>query len=479
MAYEMIIGLEIHVELATKSKIFCSCSTAFGAPPNQNTCPVCLGMPGTLPVLNEEVVNLAIRAGKALNCKINSVNKFDRKNYFYPDLPKAYQISQFDMPLCKEGYIDIAVEEKIKRIRITRIHLEEDAGKLIHLEDEGISLVDYNRAGVPLIEIVTEPDLRSPQEAVAFLKSLKAILQYAGISDCRMEEGSLRCDVNVSMREIGTEKLNNKVEIKNLNSFKEVGKALEKEEKRQRELYQYQEGYKILQETRKWDAAKGRTVAMRSKEESHDYRYFPEPDLKPILITEEFLQKAVESLPELPEDRKRRIIKAYGIKEKQADILISQKVLADYFEEVIGCGADAVEAGNWITVDVLRIIKDLDSFEEEIPVKAVDLAKLIELVECGEISRTAAREIFNEMVSRGKTPLELVKEKGLRQISDHAVLENIVMEVLKENPQAIEDYRQGKDRAIGYIMGQTMKATKGKANPQVAKKIIEEKLINL
>ena len=344
MELETIIGLEIHVELATQSKIFCSCSTEFGSSPNENTCPICIGMPGTLPTLNEEAVALAIKAGKALNCEINRMNKFDRKNYFYPDLPKGYQISQFDVPLCSKGYIDITMGEKIKRINITRIHLEEDAGKLIHLEDEPISLVDYNRAGVPLIEIVTEPDLRSPQEAVAFLKALKSILQYAEISDCKMEEGSLRCDVNISMRKVGEDIFNTRVEIKNLNSFKEVLKALEAEEERQRDLHLNKEEYKIRQETRRWDAAKGKTIPMRSKEEAEDYRYFAEPDLKPILIGEEFIQKSIMNLPELPEKRKRRIIEQYGIKEMQTDILIEQKPLVDYFEEVVFHGASPIEA---------------------------------------------------------------------------------------------------------------------------------------
>lgn len=476
MAFETIIGLEIHVELATKSKIFCSCSTAFGSPPNENTCPVCTGMPGTLPVLNEEVVSLAVKAGTALNCEINRINKFDRKNYFYPDLPKAYQISQFDLPICSKGHVDVALGEKTKRINITRIHLEEDAGKLIHLEDEPISLVDYNRTGVPLIEIVTEPDLRSPEEAVAFLKTLKSILQYAEISDCKMEQGSLRCDANISIREVGTEVLNTRVEIKNLNSFKEVLKALEKEEKRQRELYQYKEEYKIQQETRKWDAAKGKTIPMRSKEESHDYRYFPEPDLKPVLIEENFLKRAIENIPELPEERKRRIIEQYGVKEMQVDILIAQKELADYFEEVLSYGASPIETANWVTVDLLRVLKDIDIDETEVPIKASYLAKLIDLVQTGKISRTAGKEIFDEIISTDKSPEVLVEEKGLSQISNTDELKKIAAEVLSQNPQAIEDYKNGKSQAIGYIMGQTMKATKGKANPQVVKEIIEEKL---
>ncbi|SET10836.1 aspartyl/glutamyl-tRNA(Asn/Gln) amidotransferase subunit B [Natronincola peptidivorans] len=476
MAFETIIGLEIHVELETKSKIFCTCSTTFGKSPNENTCPICTGMPGTLPVLNEEAVSLAVKAGKALNCTINTVNKFDRKNYFYPDLPKAYQISQFDLPICSKGYVDIDLDGKSKRINITRIHMEEDAGKLIHLEDEPISLVDYNRTGVPLIEIVTEPDLRSPEEAVVFLKALRGILKYGEVSDCRMEQGSLRCDANISIREVGSDQLNTRVEIKNLNSFKEVLKALQKEEKRQRELYQYKEEYKIQQETRKWDAAKGKTIPMRSKEESHDYRYFPEPDLKPIFIERDFIEKAVKNLPELPAERKKRIMESYSLKEKQVDILIGEKELVDYFEEVLSYGTEAVEAANWITIDLLRVLKDIDVEEKGIPIKASNLAKLIELIGKGVISRTAGREIFDEIVSTGKTPEELVEEKGLSQISNTEELEKIAEEILKVNPQAVEDFHKGKGQALGYIMGQTMKATKGKANPQLVKEIIEKKL---
>lgn len=476
MAFETIIGLEIHVELATESKIFCSCSTKFGASPNENTCPVCIGLPGTLPVLNEKAVNLAVKAGKALNCKINHRNKFDRKNYFYPDLPKAYQISQYDLPICVNGYIDMETEKGSKRVRITRIHIEEDAGKLIHLEDEPLTLVDYNRTGVPLIEIVTEPDLRSPEEAVDFLKTLKGILEYAEISDCKMEQGSLRCDANISIRETGKQELNTRVEIKNLNSFKEVLKALKKEEKRQTELYLFKESHKIVQETRKWDAAKGRTISMRSKEESHDYRYFPEPDILPVYIDESKTMEISDQLPELPKDRKMRLLKTYGIKEKQADILVSKKILADYFEAVASYGVDWTEATNWITGDLLRVLKDKETDCDEIPIKAEYLADLIKLIEKNVISRNAGKEIFERMCYEDADPEELAKAMGLSQISHEGELMEEIENILHSNTQAVEDYQNGKKEALGFLVGQVMRSTKGKANPQKTKELLEKLL---
>ncbi len=472
MAYETIIGLEIHVELNTKSKIFCSCSTEFGAEPNENTCPICTGMPGTLPVLNEDVVNLAIKAGKALNCDINMINKTDRKNYFYPDLPKAYQISQYDLPICTNGFVEIEVDGKKKKINLTRIHIEEDAGKLIHLENEDVTLVDYNRTGVPLIEIVSEPDIRSSKEALAFLKNLKSILEYAEVSDCRMEQGSLRCDANISIREIGDTKLNTKVEMKNLNSFKEVGKALEKEERRQKELYSYGEGYKIKQETRKWDAAKGRTITMRTKEDAHDYRYFPEPDLPPIIISDEQVRDINNTLPELPSEKFDRFMNEYKLTEKEVEILISSKQIAEYYEKVVSFDCDPKEVSNWIIVEMFRVMKENLS----IPIKEENLAKLIKLVEKGTISRSAAKEVFDELVTEDKDPEEIVKEKGLKQISGTDKLSEIAKTVLDNNPQAVEDYKNGKTKVIGFLVGQIMKESKGKANPGLAKSIIEEQL---
>ncbi|QZY54013.1 Asp-tRNA(Asn)/Glu-tRNA(Gln) amidotransferase subunit GatB [Crassaminicella profunda] len=473
MAFETIIGLEIHVELATKSKIFCSCSTEFGKEPNENTCPICTGLPGTLPVLNEEVVNLAIKAGKALDCEINMINKFDRKNYFYPDLPKAYQISQFDLPICTKGYVDIQLDGVDKRINLTRIHLEEDAGKLIHLEDEPITLVDYNRAGVPLIEIVSEPDMRSPKEAVEFLKTLKGILEYAEVSDCKMEQGSLRCDANISIREVGQESFNTKVEIKNMNSFREILRALQKEEKRQTELYTFGEGHKIKQETRKWDSKKGRTVPMRSKEDAHDYRYFPEPDLVPIVIEKEKIEEIKKNLPELPSKKKERFLQEYKLTEKEIDILIGSKILANYFEEVLSFGANAKDAANWILVDLLRALKDEN---ETIPVKSRYLADLIKIIDEGKISRTAGKEVFKELIATDKNPDKIIEEKGLSQISETDTIEKIIVEILSKNPQAVEDFKNGKKQAVGFLMGQTMKVSKGKVNPKLAKEILENKL---
>ena len=476
--FETVIGLEIHAELNTKSKIFCSCSTKFGDKPNENTCPVCMGLPGTLPVLNEETVRLAIRAGKALHCHINRINKFDRKNYFYPDLPKAYQISQYDLPVCVGGYIDIETgqeeERRTRRIGITRIHLEEDAGKLIHLEGESVTLVDYNRTGVPLVEIVTEPDMRSPEEAVAFLKTLKSILEYTEVSDCRMDQGSLRCDVNISVRRAGQKEFGTKVEIKNLNSFREIQKALEKEEKRQRELYRFGEEDKIIQETRKWDSGKGRTVTMRSKEDAHDYRYFPEPDLPPVILDSRTVRRIEDEIPELPEQKKERFLREYGLSQYETDILAGTKALADYFEEVVGFGIRPGEAANWILGELLRIRKDAEN--EEIPVKSRYLADLIKMIGEGRISRNTGKEVFDEMAAVGKAPEDIIREKGLSQISNTEEVKKIIRDVLSRNTDAVQDFKQGNTKVIGFLMGQVMKASRGKANPNTARNILEDML---
>ncbi len=476
MGFETIIGMEIHVELETKSKIFCSCPTTFGAAPNAHTCPVCLGLPGTLPVLNEEVVNLAIKAGLALNCGINYYNKMDRKNYFYPDLPKAYQISQYDLPICSGGIVEIEVEGVKKEIRINRIHIEEDAGKLVHMEDEPHSLIDYNRVGVPLIEIVSEADLRSPLEAVEYVKVLKSILEYAGISDCRMEQGSLRCDANISIRKVGQETLNNKVEIKNMNSFKELIKAMEKEEKRQRELYTFGEGHKVIQETRRWDSGKGRTVSMRTKEDAHDYRYFPEPDLTPIVISSGLVQSIKEQLPELPPAKKIRFTEEYHLTDKEVDILVGDKSLGEFYEGTVKLGAEPKMAANWILGDLLRLLKEKELGFDAIPVKEEALVKLLKLIESGKISGKIAKEVFEEMFITGNEPEAIVKEKGLGQISGEDVIEKIIIDILQANPQSVEDFKNGKLQAVGYLMGQVMKATKGQANPQMAKEMLEAKL---
>ena len=476
MLLETVIGLEIHAELKTNTKIFCSCSTEFGAKPNENTCPICLGIPGTLPVLNEEVVNLAVKAGRAVNCEINNYNKMDRKNYFYPDLTKNYQTSQYDLPMCVNGKVTFNYEGKEVSVRINRIHIEEDAGKLVHLEDEPVSLIDYNRAGVPLVEIVTEPDLRSPGEAAAFMRELKGILEYAEISDCRMEQGSIRCDANISIRPYGSEEYGTKVEIKNINSFREVQKALEKEEKRQKELYQFGEEYKIKQETRRWDASKAKTLPMRSKEEAHDYRYFPEPDLTPIIIPQEKVDELEKSLPEMPIEKRARFVSEYGLSEKDASIIISSKTLAKFYEEVVGLGGNPRTVSNYILGDLLRMLNANNMEPEDIKISPKNFVSLLKIIESGKISNTAGKEVFKEMFETDKDPEIIIEEKGLSQIICSDEIEKLVDKVLSDNPKSIEDFKAGKTQAVGYLMGQVMKASKGKANPPVAKQMIEEKL---
>ena len=476
MSYETVIGLEIHAELNTKTKIFCSCSTHFGAKPNENTCPICMGLPGTLPVLNEEVVHLAVKAGIALNCKINKLNKMDRKNYFYPDLPKAYQISQFDTPICGNGLVYIETPDGQREVRLNRIHIEEDAGKLVHMEYEPYSLIDYNRVGVPLIEIVSEPDMRSPQEAVTFLRNLKAILEYSGISDCRMEQGSLRCDANISIRKAGQEEYNTKVEIKNINSFRELQKALEKEEKRQKQLYDYGEEFRIVQETRRWDAGKGKTVTMRSKEDANDYRYFPDPDIIPIVIKDSIIEDVKKEMPELPKQRTERFMSSYELTEKEVDILVSDKFLSDYFEDLVKLGVDKKSACNWILTDMLKLVKEKEIEYEEIPIKKEDMASLLKMVADKKISVTAAKSVFEEMFNTRNHPEAIVKEKGLGQISDTGAIDEIVVAVLQANPQSVADYKSGKTQAVGYLVGQVMKQSKGKANPQMARDTLEKKI---
>lgn len=480
MAFETIIGLEIHAELKTKTKIFCSCSTEFGKEANHNTCPICLGIPGTLPVLNKEVVALAVKAGTALNCKINKLNKMDRKNYFYPDLPKAYQTSQFDLPICSGGGIDIDVNGTSKFVRLNRIHIEEDAGKLVHDDENGVSLIDYNRVGVPLAEIVTEPDMRSPEEAVTFLKTLRSILQYADVSDCKMEQGSIRCDANISIREVGSDKLNTKVEIKNINSFKELQKALEKEQKRQLELYTYGEEYKIKQETRRWDNGKGKTVPMRSKEDAHDYRYFPEPDLVPIIIDQKQIDDTASNMPEMPKEKKERFLKEYALPEKEIDIILDDRVLSSFYEETVALGAKPKTVANWVLGDLLRLLKeDNDTTDEgvtSIKIAPKALCELLSLIDKGTISNTVGKEVFEEMFKTGASAEEIVKSKGLSQISDTSELEKMVVDIIEANPQSVADFAEGKTQAAGFLMGQLMKASKGKANPKVVKEILDKKL---
>lgn len=474
MNYETVIGLEIHSELSTKSKIFCSCTTEFGGDVNTHCCPICIGMPGVLPVLNEKVVEYAVKAGLAANCEIAKYSKQDRKNYFYPDLPKAYQISQYDLPLCKNGYIDIEVDGKVKRIGITRIHIEEDAGKLLHDQWGSGSMVDLNRCGVPLIEIVTEPDMRSAEEAKAVLEKIKSILEYIEVSDCKMQEGSLRCDVNLSIRPEGSDKFGTRTEMKNLNSFRSVVRAVESENKRQKE--EIEAGGQIVQETRRWDDEKGISYSMRSKEEAHDYRYFPDPDLAPIILSEDYITAVRESLPELPDVKKKRYIEKYAIPEYDAGLITSSKILAAFFEEAANASGNAKLVSNWIMGDMMRILKEKDMDYADIPFKPSDLADLISLIQKGTISGTIAKTVFEEMFITAKHPEEIVKEKGLVQISDEGELIEIVKQVLAENQQSVEDFKAGKDKALGFLVGQSMKATKGKANPQIINKILKDLL---
>lgn len=474
MEYEIVIGLEVHAELSTKSKIYCSCSTEFGGEPNTRTCPICTGMPGVLPVLNKSVVEYAVRAGLATNCHIAQFSKQDRKNYFYPDLPKAFQTSQYDLPICSAGYIDIDCEGKSKRIGITRIHIEEDAGKLMHDEGDTGTLIDYNRCGVPLIEIVSEPDMRSTTEVRTFLENLKAILEYINVSDCKMQEGSLRVDVNLSVRPVGQKELGTRTEMKNLNSFKAIGRAIEGEAKRQIEVLE--KAGVILQETRRWDDIKGMSFAMRSKEEAHDYRYFPEPDLMPIVVDEEWRQKIKDSLPELPKERGKRYVKEFGLPEYDASMLTSSKVLADFFEQAVNKGGNAKALSNWMMGDLLRILKERKLDYEQIPFPSEYLAKLVMLIEKGTISGTIAKKVFEKMFDQGKDPELIVKEEGLEVVNDEDVIFAVVKKILESNPQSVEDYRKGKTKAFGFLVGQAMKETKGKADPKLINQMLKDEL---
>lgn len=474
MNFETIIGLEVHAELATDTKIYCGCANEFARDTNIHCCPICTGMPGVLPVLNKKVVDYAIKAGLATNCEITRVGKQDRKNYFYPDLPKAYQTSQYDLPLCTGGHIDITVNGEKKTIGITRIHIEEDAGKLLHDAVDGCSLVDYNRCGVPLIEIVTEPDMRSSDDAKAFLDNLKSILEYTKISDCKMQEGSLRCDVNVSVRPEGQKEFGTRTEMKNISSFSAACRAIDYEAKRQ--IEEITAGNKIIQETRRWDDAKGVSVAMRSKEEAQDYRYFPEPDLVPIVVDDEWINAIKDSIPELPAQRKDRYINEYGLTEYDASQITLSIYLADYLDECVKYGASPKLASNWILSDVSRLLNENNLEPSEIPFSAEYLAKLISIIEKGTISNTAGKTVVEELFKNPRDPEIIVKEKGLIQINDESELLKTVIEVIDKNPQSVADYKGGKDRAIGFLVGQTMRATKGKGNPQLLNKLIKEEL---
>jgi len=469
MEYEAVIGLEVHAQLLTNSKIFCSCATTFGAPPNTQTCPVCLGMPGSLPVLNRRAVEFALKMALATNCKIAPESVFARKNYFYPDLPKGYQISQYELPLAEHGHLEIQVNGEQKDIGITRIHLEEDAGKLIHSESRPVSFVDFNRTGVPLIEIVSEPDMRTPEEASEYLKALRNILLYLEICDGNMEEGSLRCDANISLRPRGTTGLGTKTELKNMNSFRFVRQALDYEIRRQRALLS--EGREIVQETRLWDAAKGQTFSMRGKEEAHDYRYFPDPDLAPVKIETEWLEELRRNLPELPTARAERFQSEYGLPTYDAEVLTGDKALADYFEECLKEFPQPKTVSNWIMVEVMRELKKEEAGITALKVTPQDLGRLLALVDKGAISGKIAKTVFEEMIATGQDPETIVQAKGLAQISDAGALEGQAREILAAHPKEVADYQAGKTKVLGFFVGQLMRQTKGQANPQLANEI--------
>lgn len=473
-AYETVIGLEVHVELATKTKIFCGCSTAFGGAPNTHTCPVCTGMPGSLPVLNKAVVEKAIAVGLATNCTITKNCKFDRKNYFYPDNPQNYQISQLYYPICRNGKVEIEVNGNKKYVGIHEIHMEEDAGKLVHDPYDDTSLVDFNRSGVPLIEIVSEPDMRSAEEVIAYLDKLRMIIQYLGASDCKLNEGSMRADVNLSVREVGAEQYGTRTEMKNLNSFKAIARAIENEQERQIDLIE--EGKAVVQETRRWDDTKGYSYAMRSKEDAQDYRYFPDPDLVPIIISDEWMEEIRAKQPELRTEKQQRYKEEYDIPEYDIDIITSSKKMADLFEETIALGAAPKKVSNWLMVETMRLLKEHEMEADEIRFSAAHLAALIQMVEAREINGTVAKEVFEKVFSENIDPKAYVEEHGLKTVNDEGALKKVVEEVIASNPQSVEDYRNGKEKAIGFLVGQTMKAMKGKADPGMINRMLKELL---
>ena len=472
--YEVVIGLEIHAELSTKTKIFCSCETEFGADPNTHICPICTAMPGTLPVLNEKVVEYAVKAGLATGCTIARDSKNDRKNYFYPDTPRAYQISQFDKPLCEHGEVEIEEDGEKKKIGITRIHIEDDAGKLNHNEFGGGSLVDLNRAGVPLIEIVSEPDMRSSKDAENYLRKIKSILEYIEVSDCKMQEGSLRADVNVSVRKKGAKEFGTRTEMKNMNSFRSMVRAIEYETERQIEVIE--EGGTITQETLRWDDVSGKTFSMRDKEDAQDYRYFPEPDLVAIRLSEEYIENIRKNLPELPESRRVRYLTEYKLSEKDSRMLTASKYLSNMFEDALAMCGNPKAVANWLLSDVSRILNEKEIEPEQIPFTAQNLAKMIMLIDKGAISSAIGKKVLEELFENPRDPEEIIKENGWLQISDEGAIKEVVTRILENNPQSIVDYKAGKDRALGFLVGQAMKETKGKANPQMLNKMFLEEL---
>ncbi|MCF2682940.1 Asp-tRNA(Asn)/Glu-tRNA(Gln) amidotransferase subunit GatB [Faecalicatena contorta] len=472
--YETVIGLEVHVELATKTKIFCSCSTEFGGAPNTHTCPVCTGMPGSLPVLNKQVVEYAMAIGLATNCDITKVCKFDRKNYFYPDNPQNYQISQLYLPIARNGYVEIEVGDTKKKVRIHEMHMEEDAGKLIHDEWDDTSLVDYNRSGVPLVEIVSEPDMRSADEVIAYLEKLRTIIQYLGASDCKLQEGSMRADVNLSVREAGTKEFGTRTEMKNLNSFKAIARAIEGEHERQIELIEA--GKMVVQETRRWDDNKESSHAMRSKEDAQDYRYFPEPDLVPIVISDEWIDKIRSRQPEFRDEKLERYKKEFDIPQYDAEIITESKQMADIFEKTTALCGKSKKVSNWLMVETMRLLKEKGMEPEDISFSPENLAKLIQLTEAGTINSSVAKEVFEQIFDKDVDPDQYVEEHGLKTVNDEGALEAVLEKIIAENPQAVADYRGGKEKALGALVGQTMKAMKGKANPGMVNQKLKEML---
>ncbi len=470
--YETVIGLEVHVELATKTKIFCGCSTEFGGEPNTHTCPVCTGMPGSLPVLNKAVLEKAVAVGLATNCNITRKGKFDRKNYFYPDNPQNYQISQLYFPICRDGKVEIDVDGEKKFVRIHEIHMEEDAGKLVHDSFTDTSLVDYNRSGVPLIEIVSEPDMRSADEVIAYLDKLRLIIQYLGASDCKLNEGSMRADVNLSIREAGSEKFGTRTEMKNLNSFKAIARAIENERERQIDIIE--SGEKVIQETRRWDDEKGYSYAMRSKEDAQDYRYFPDPDLVPIIVDDEFLDTIKRRQPELRDEKRIRYKDEFNIPEYDIDIITNSKKMADIFEETIALGAEPKKVSNWLMVETMRLMKEHDKDADDLSFSAKNLATLIDMVDKKVINGSVAKEVFEKIFTDDIDPEKYVEENGLKTVNDEGALTKTIEEIVAANPKSVEDYKSGKEKAIGFLVGQTMKAMKGKADPGEVNRILKE-----
>ncbi len=474
MKYEAVIGLEVHAQLQTNTKIFCGCETRFGEEANTRTCPVCIGMPGVLPVLNKKAVEYIIKTGLAMHCTISPYSRFARKNYFYPDLPKGYQISQYELPVCEHGYVEVVVDGKVKRIGLTRIHLEEDAGKNLHQAEGGASLVDLNRAGTPLMEIVSEPDIRTPEEASEYLKKLRSILRYIEVSDADMEKGNFRCDANVSIRPVGSREFGTRAEVKNVNSFKFVQKALEYEIKRQAQILD--EGGKVVQETRLFDSTKGVTFSMRSKEEAHDYRYFPEPDLVPVVVSKETVEHIRDTIPELPDAKRERFVKEYGLPEYDADMLTQTRAMAAYYEEAAKRSGQPKVVSNWMMGELMRLLNAEGKEIDACPIKPERLAGMIKMISDGVISTKIAKTVFEDMFKTGKDPETVVKEKGLVQVSDTGELEKIIDEVIKANPGQAAEFKAGKEKLFGFFVGQVMKASKGKANPDVVNQLLKKKL---